>query len=151
MCPSNCWYEVNCASASSSGLPENSGLTFDQFKCTNDCPCGACRICGACGTCGACGAYGACGTAGPAGSAGVEGLEHLALDLLYLTYIISNLCFNYDSSIIVLFYSPRVTLLPCFYFISCPLFTLVTFIYSLSLLPSFTSIYINSSLFVTIC
>ena len=73
---------------------------------------------------------------------GVEGLKHLALDLPYLTLIISNLHFNYDSSIIVLFYSSCVTLSPYFYFISCPLFILVTFIYSLSLLSSFPSIYI---------
>ena len=94
--------------------------------------------CGACGTCGACGASGACAT----GPARVEGLEHLALDLPYLNYIISNLCFNYDSSIIVLFYSSCVTLSPCFYFISCPLLILVMFIYSLFQLSSFPSIYI---------
>ena len=61
--------QSRCASASSSGLPENFGLKFDQFKCTNGCPCGAC---------GTCGAYRNCGTAGPTGSGGVE---HLALDL----------------------------------------------------------------------
>ena len=55
------------ASASSSGFPENSGLKFDQFKCINGCPCGACGICGACGTFSACGAYGGCGTTEPSG------------------------------------------------------------------------------------
>ena len=64
--------QSKCASASSSALPENSGLKFDQFKCTNGCPCGACRPCQACG---------ACGTTGPTGGGGDGGLEHLALDL----------------------------------------------------------------------
>ena len=91
--------QSRCASASSSGLPENSGLKFDQFKCTNGCPCGTCGTCGA------------CGTAGPGG-----GGDTLHLSLPYLTYIISNLCFNYYSSIIVLLYSSCVTLSPCFLF-----------------------------------
>ena len=99
--------QSRCASASSSGLTENSGLKFGQFKCTNGCTCGDYGICRACRTCGACGA---CGITGPAGDGGGGGLKHLALDLPYLTYIISNLCFNYDSSIVVSYYSSCVTL-----------------------------------------
>ena len=131
-------------SASSSGLPENSGLKFDQFKCTNGCP-----LLEFVGLVELAVLMELVGLAVPLNLQGMEGQEHLALDLPYLPYIISNLCFNYDSSIIVLFDSSCVTLSPCFYFIFCPLCILVMFIYSLSLLPSFPSIYINSSLSVT--
>ena len=55
------------ASASSSDLPENSGLKFDQFKCTNGYPCGAC------GTCGNCGAFGTTGPAQGGGGGGTGG------------------------------------------------------------------------------
>ena len=65
-----------CASASSSDLPENSHLMFDQFKCTN------------CSPCGACGACGSCGTTGLAGVAGVEGLKYHALDLPCLSCVL---------------------------------------------------------------
>ena len=45
--------QSRCASASSSGFPENSGLKWDQFKCTICCSCCAGRAwcswcCGAC-------------------------------------------------------------------------------------------------------
>ena len=56
---------------------------------------------------------------------GLEGdymLECILPDLPFLSCVISNLSFNYNSSIIVLFYNSYVTLLPCFYFISYPLF-----------------------------
>ena len=82
-----------CTSASSSGLYENSGLKFDQFRCTNGCPCGACGTCSACVACGAgsiAGACGASGTTGPGWGGGVEGLEDLVLHLPSLTYVISN-------------------------------------------------------------
>ena len=85
--------QSRCTSASSLGLPENSGLKFDQFRCPNGCPCGAggtCGTCRACGIAGACGACGACGTVGPGGVEGVEGLKHLVLDLPSLTCAISN-------------------------------------------------------------
>ena len=130
-----------CPFASLLGLPGNSGIKFDQVNCTNCWPCGACGTCGACGACGVCGITGACGACGAwgawgtTGPAGVEGLQHLLPDLPFLTYAITNLSFNYYSSITVLFYSSCATLLPCFYFLFLTLFfILVMFIYSLFLL-----------------
>ena len=58
-----------CASPSPSGFPENSGLKWDQFKCTM---CGT-GCCGACGTAGCCGACSTCDTTGPAGGTGGGG------------------------------------------------------------------------------
>ena len=53
--------------------------------------CGACRSAGCCGTCGTAGCCGACGTAGPAGGGGVDRLVCLALDLSFLTCILTNI------------------------------------------------------------
>ena len=43
--------QSRCAFVSSSGFPENSGLKWDQFKCTTCCPgcCGACSAAGSAG------------------------------------------------------------------------------------------------------
>ena len=93
--------QSRCASASSSGSPENSGLKLDQFKCTNCCACGAC------------GASGACGAAGPAGGTGgggVVGLEHLALDQPFLPCVLLTLSLDLSFNLyIVLFCSSYVT------------------------------------------
>ena len=61
-----------CVSASSSGFPENSGLKWDQFKCTIGCA-GCCGACSTAGCCGACSTAGCCDTCGTTWSAGVRG------------------------------------------------------------------------------